>query len=89
MTEEQELELLRALARYPDVIAQAARKYEPHQVAYFIKDLATDFHAYYNAHPFISAEEQLRLARLLLIDVTRQVLANGLELLGVTAPERM
>ena len=89
LTEDQELELLRALARYPDVIAQAARKYEPHQVAYFIKDLATDFHAYYNAHPFISAEEQLRLARLLLIDVTRQVLANGLELLGVTAPERM
>ncbi|MBO67917.1 MAG: arginine--tRNA ligase [Acidiferrobacteraceae bacterium] len=89
LTEIQELELLRSLARYPEVVAQSARNYEPHQVAYYIKDLATDFHAYYNAHPFIAVKGPLRLARLLLIDATRQVLANGLKLLGVAAPERM
>jgi len=77
------------LSRYPEVVESAARVYEPHQVAYYIRDLANDFHTYYNAHPFIAAETDLRLARLSLIDATRQVIANALDLLGVTAPERM
>jgi arginyl-tRNA synthetase len=89
LIENQERDLLRLLSRYPDVIAQAARNYEPHQVAYFTRELANDFHAYYNAYPFIAAEEHSRLARLSLIDVTRQVLANALYLLGVSAPQSM
>jgi arginyl-tRNA synthetase len=89
LVEVQELDLLRSLLRYPDVVAQAARNYEPHQVAYFARELANDFHAYYNAHPFIGAEEHWRLARLSLIDSTRQVLANALGLLGVSAPQSM
>jgi arginyl-tRNA synthetase len=89
LIEDQEVDLLRSLLRYPEVVAQAARNYEPHQVAYFIRELANDFHAYYNAHPFIATEEQLRLARLALIDATRQVLSNALKLLGVTAPQSM
>jgi arginyl-tRNA synthetase len=89
LIEDQELDLLRSLSRYPDVVAQAARNYEPHQVAYFTRELANDFHAYYNAHPFIATEEHLRLARLALIDATRQVIANALCLLGVNAPQSM
>ena len=59
LIEDQELDLLRSLSRYPEVVAQAARNYEPHQVAYFARELANDFHAYYNAHPFIATEEHL------------------------------
>ena len=89
LIEDQELDLLRSLSRYPEVVAQAARNYEPHQVAYFTRELANDFHSYYNAHPFIATEEHRRLARLSLVDATRQVLANALRLLGVSAPQSM
>ena len=89
LSEVQELDLLRLLSRYPDVVGQAARKYEPHQIAYFARELANDFHTYYNAYPFINSEDSLRLARLSLIDATRQILANALKLLGVSAPTTM
>ena len=89
LTEPREADLLQKLSRYPEVVESAARAYEPHQVAYYLRDLANDFHTYYNAHPFIAAEADFRLARLSLIDATRQVIANALDLLGVTAPERM
>ena len=89
LTEPREADLLQKLSRYPEVVESAARAYEPHQVAYYLRDLANDFHTYYNAHPFIAAEADLRLARLSLIDATRQVIANALDLVGVTAPERM
>lgn len=89
LVEDRELDLLRTLSRYPEVVAAAAAALEPHQVAYYLRDLANDFHTYYNAHPFLSSEAPLRLARLGLIDATRQVIANGLDLLGVSAPEAM
>ncbi len=89
LQEDRELDLLRTLSRYPEVVASAAAALEPHQVAYYLRDLANDFHTYYNAHPFLSSEDSLRLARLGLIDATRQVIANGLDLLGVSAPEAM
>ena len=62
---------------------------EPHQLAHYLRDLAGDFHTYYNAHKFIVDDAGLRNARLNLIAATRQVLENGLKLLGVSAPERM
>jgi len=89
LIEPRESDLLHKLSRYPEIVESAARAYEPHQVAYYLRELANDFHTYYNAHPFIAAESDLRLARLSLIDAVRQVLANALALLGVTAPERM
>ncbi len=89
LIEPRESDLLHKLSRYPEIVESAARAYEPHQVAYYLRELANDFHTYYNAHPFIAAESDLRLARLSLIDAARQVLANALALLGVTAPERM
>jgi arginyl-tRNA synthetase len=89
LVENHEIELMTELAKYPEVLARAARDYAPHQVAYYLRDLANAFHTYYNAHPFISAQEDKRHARLVLIDAVRQVIANGLTLLGVSAPERM
>ncbi len=87
--EQQELDLMMQLARYPEVVEKAARDYAPHQVANYLRELATAFHAYYNAHPFISSEENLRNARLALIDAVRVVIACGLNTLGVSAPEAM
>ncbi len=89
LTEERELDLLRELSRYPEVVETAASSYEPHLVAYYVRDLANEFHTYYNAHPFIAADAPLRNARLSLIDATRVVLANALSLLGVSAPSSM
>jgi arginyl-tRNA synthetase len=89
LVENHEIELMTELAKYPEALARAARDYAPHQVAYYLRDLANAFHTYYNAHPFISAQEDKRHARLVLIDAVRQVIANGLTLLGVSAPERM
>ncbi len=89
LTEPKEIGLLQALSKYPEVVESAARGFEPHQVAYYLRELATLFHGYYNAHPFLSSEQQMRLARLGLIDATRQVISNGLGLLGVSAPQKM
>jgi len=89
LTESHEQALLASLARYPEVVETAALAHEPHQVAYYLRDLANDFHTYYNAHTFLVDDAGLRDARLNLIDATRQVLANGLKLLGVSAPESM
>jgi arginyl-tRNA synthetase len=81
--------LLRTLSRYPEVIESAAASYEPHQIAHYLRELANDFHAYYNAHTFLVEEAGLRDARLALVAATGQVIRNGLGLLGVTAPESM
>ena len=89
LTETHEQELLAALARYPETLETAALAHEPHQLAYFLREIANAFHTYYNTHTFIVDDDALRDARLNLIDATRQVLANGLTLLGVSAPEIM
>jgi arginyl-tRNA synthetase len=84
-----EEQLLVTLARYPETIEAAARQHAPHHVAHYLKELAQDFHAYYNAQTFLVPEAPVRNARLSLIAAVRQVLRNGLALLGVSAPERM
>ncbi len=89
LSEERELALLRVLSRFPEVVESAARLRSPHLVAHYLDQLATEFHAYYNAHQFIVDDENLRNARLSLIDATRNVLVNGLGLLGISAPEEM
>ena len=81
--------MMATLARYPEVVESAALAHEPHVLAYYLRELANDFHTYYNAHTFIVDDAALRDARLNLIDATRQVLRNGLGLLGVSAPESM
>jgi arginyl-tRNA synthetase len=89
LIEPQEIALIRRLTSYPEVLEKAAKDLEPHQLAYFLRDLAGDFHVYYNAHKFIMEDAALRNARLNLICAARQVLANGLKLLCVSAPDRM
>jgi len=89
LTSSYEMELMQALIDYPQVIAGAARDYAPHAIAYYLKDLAAHLHSYYNAEQFLVEDEKLKLARLALITATRQVIFNGLALLGVTSPEKM
>ncbi|HEU0199261.1 MAG TPA: arginine--tRNA ligase [Burkholderiaceae bacterium] len=84
-----ELALLRRLAEYPEMLASAAEELAPHQVAFYLKDLAADFHGFYNAERVLVDDAGTRDARLALLAATRQVLRNGLGLLGVSAPERM
>jgi arginyl-tRNA synthetase len=84
-----ELHLMQRLGDYPDVLEVAAREYAPHQIAFYLRELAGEFHSYYNSDRVLVPETPTRLARLALIVATRQVLRNGLGLLGVTAPEKM
>jgi arginyl-tRNA synthetase len=89
LTESHEQSLLNRLGRYPELLEAAALNREPHQLAHYLRDLANDFHVYYNAHQFLVESEALRNARINLILAVRQVIFNGLGLLGVTAPETM
>ncbi len=89
LTEEQEKSVLRQLDRYPEVVTNAATNSEPHQVANYLRDLAGEFHTWYNAHKTLVEDKPLRDARLALSLAVRQVIANGLDLLGVSAPESM
>ena len=86
---EYETVLLQKLIDYPQLIESAAYDLAPHQVAFYLKDLAADFHSYYNASRFLVEDEALKLARLALIAATAQVMRNGLALLGVSAPQHM
>ena len=81
--------LMRTLARYPEVLENAARGLEPHQLAAYLRELATQLHGFYNACTFLVADDAVRGARLSLAVATRTVLADGLALLGVSAPESM
>jgi len=89
LTEPNEIKLLRALSRFPEIIEAAARLRAPHLVAHYLQSLATEFHAYYNSQQFLVDDEHIRNVRLNLILAARIVLANGLELLGISAPESM
>ena len=86
---EYETALLQRLIDFPQVIELAAEDLAPHQIAFYLKELAADFHSYYNASRFLVEDERLKLGRLALIAAVAQVLRNGLALLGVTAPEQM
>jgi len=89
LTEEHEQGLLRTLSRYVEVVEAAALNEEPHQLVHYLRELAQDFHTYYNAHQFLVEDDALRDARIKLILAAQQVIRNGLNLLGVSAPERM
>lgn len=86
---EREAALMRRLAEFPGVLADAARDLAPHAIAFYLRELAGEFHSYYNAERILVEDEATRTARLALCAAVRQVLANGLALIGVSAPERM
>ena len=86
---EAESALLQKLAEYPEIVTNAARELSPHLIAFYLKELAGLFHSYYNSTRFLVEDTATRTARLALAGAIRQVLANGLALLGVSAPEKM
>jgi len=89
LNEDAELKLVRTLNRYPEVVENAAKLRTPHLVAHYLQELSAAYHSCYNAVKVIVDDENLRNARLNLMSATRQVIANGLGLLGVSAPENM
>ena len=89
LVETHEQALLASLSRYPEVVEAAAVQRAPHALVQYLREVANDFHAYYNAHQFLVEDAELRDARLTLIQGTCQVVRNGLSLLGVSAPESM
>ena len=82
-------DLMRRLAEYPNLLQDAANDLAPHAVAFYLRDLAADFHSFYNSDRVLVDNESLKLARLALLEATRQVLRNGLKILGVSSPEKM
>lgn len=89
LSSQQELGLLRQVMEYPQVIEDAARDLAPHLVAFYLRELAAGFHSYYNSVRFLVDDARIAQARLALAVAIRQVLRNGLQLLGVSAPQRM
>ncbi|WP_313066663.1 arginine--tRNA ligase, partial [Achromobacter animicus] len=89
LTAPTEFALMQRLAEFPQVVALAAQDLSPHHIAFWLRDCASDFHGWYNAERVLVDDTAVKLARLRLAATTRQVLANGLALLGVSAPERM
>jgi arginyl-tRNA synthetase len=89
LTNPKELALAQRVSEYPDVVRTAAEELAPHSIAFYLRELAGEFHSYYNAERILVEDEGLRAARLALCAAVRQTLANGLSLLGVGAPEKM
>jgi arginyl-tRNA synthetase len=86
---EKEVEIQKILKQYPSVIERAAKSSEPHLICYYLKDLAGLFHSYYNSEKFIVEDKKLMNSRLFLLNGIKQVLLNGLLVLGINAPEEM
>jgi arginyl-tRNA synthetase len=89
LTEPAERDLLEAIARFPAVVAEAAADLEPHTVATFTRDVAETFNTFYRECPVVTADPEVRAARLALVEATRHTVANALDVLGVEAPESM
>ena len=89
LNEIHELDLIQQLGKYPETIESVTTKHEPHLLAFYLRELANALHAYYNQHHFIVDDNNIRNARIMLIMAVKQVLANGLDLLGVSAPQEM
>ena len=89
LTEQEELRLALTLSKYPEVVRSATQKLEPHMIANYLKELAADFHSFYNAHKMMDDDKALATARLALAGASQIVIANGLMLLGVSAPKAM
>jgi arginyl-tRNA synthetase len=89
LTEPEETNLVKAMDRYPDVIRTSAELMEPHHITYFLMNLASAFHSYYNKHRVLTEDFKLAQGRLYLVLAVQKVIRNGLTLLGVSAPEKM
>ena len=81
--------LMLLLAKYPEMLSNAASSFAPHDVAFYLRELAACYHSYYDAERILVDDEAVKLARLALVAATAQVLHNGLAILGVSAPRKM
>ena len=81
--------MIKILRRYPEVVAKSAEFLEPHQLTIYLRNLATSFHHFYTKHRVVTDNARLTAARLLLVDCVKTVMRNGLNLLGIAAPEKM
>jgi len=84
-----ELKLIKSIGIYPEIVLQATKELAPHQIANFLKDCAAELHSYYNDSKFLVEDEKIKIARLSLINSAKYVLRNGLDLLGIKAPQQM
>ena len=89
LTEPEEIQLIKTMARYPEIVRCSAEYMEPHRITYYLMNLASVFHAYYNKHRVLTDEAELTLGRLYLVLAIKKIIRNGLSLLGVSAPEEM
>ncbi|MEG1604224.1 MAG: DALR anticodon-binding domain-containing protein, partial [Cloacibacillus sp.] len=89
LTDPSELNLAKAISRFPEEITKAAEETAPHRLAYYATELAEAFHSFYNAQRVLGVEENIMKSRILLMEATRITLKNALDLLGVSAPEKM
>ncbi len=89
LTEPQELQLIKRVSAFPEIVRQCATQRAPHTLVHYLRDVANDFHAYYSAHQFIVEDAGTRDARIDLALAAQSVIRNGLALLGVSAPETM
>ena len=89
LREEEELNIINKLASYPDVILNAAKKYEPHLITNYVRELAQEIHSYYNKHQILVENDDLRNARLALIEAAKYVLQNSAKIIGIEMPEEM
>jgi arginyl-tRNA synthetase len=89
LQEHEELELIKTLMTFPDVVGSCAAAHEPHRLAEFLHDAAGKFHAFYHAHRVVTDNAELMAARMALCEATKHVLANGFSILGISAPEKM
>ena len=89
LQEPEEIQLIKVLSRYPETVVASAEYLEPHRITYYLRGLASAFHAYYNKHRVLSDDPDLSQGRLYLVEAVRKVIRNGLGVLGVSAPEKM
>ena len=89
LNEPEEIQLIKTMARYPEIVRCSAEYMEPHRITYFLMNLASAFHAYYNKHRVLTDDAELTLGRLYLVLAVKKTIRNGLSLLGVSAPEKM
>jgi arginyl-tRNA synthetase len=89
LTEPEELALIKCMAHFPTVVAESAKLMEPHRIPFYLTELASTFHSYYNKHRVLTDERALTLARLYMVSAVRTIVRNGLNMMGVSAPESM
>jgi len=89
LNEPEEVQLIKIMSRYPEIVRCSAENMEPHRITYYLMNLASAFHSYYNKHRVLTDEAELTLGRLYLVIAVKKIIRNGLALLGVSAPEKM